>query len=746
MRTTTITIGGALLGIAVLLPCEAHASAALAERQPPLEITPATGSIVIDARLDETAWQEARRVTLDYETRPAENVPARAKTEGFITYDDANLYVAFIAHDPDPSLIRAHLTDRDKMFQDDFVGVVLDTFNDQRRGFEFFVNPLGVQGDLFQDDINQVEDETYDTIWESAGRITEEGYIVEMAIPFRSLRFEGTAAAQTWGIDFVRIYPRDERRQFRMYKADRNLACYLCEFRKFSGFAGIDSGNGLEITPTVTASRTQARPDYGTPYGDADSETEPGVDLSFGITPNVILNATLNPDFSQVEADVAELDVNNQFALFYPERRPFFLEGQDLFDDLFDLVYTRNIADPDYGAKITGKEGSHAFGAFFTDDSITNLIFPGAQRDDFESFDFESRNAVARYRYDLASNSAIGAFATQREGDGYSNRVSGVDALWRFTASDHLAAEYLSSTTEYPADIAADFEQPDGAFDGDAWYLGYERNLRNYFLYANHHVIDENFRADLGFVPRVGYEQSVAGGGYKWLGEEDSWYRQLQWNGDIDATYDSSGQELEREFETYFSFNGAMQSFVELGFIRRRQFYDGVMYYQTLRQVYVETFPSAMLSYGFYVREGDEIDFENSQPGTLLQIEPWIQLKPGRHLSVNLDYRYQALDVAGGELFTAKITELRGTWQFNTRLFLRWIAQHRDVERDPSLYIEAVDARTRSWANQVLLSYKVNPRTLLYVGYSDGHDAINEDPLERQTETLFLKLSYAWQL
>src|SRR5690606_19291606 len=155
--------------------------------------------------------------------------------------------------------------------------------------------------------------------------------------------------------------------QFRAYKADRNLACYLCEFQKFRGFAHADPGRNVEIVPTLTSIRSEGRPDYGQPFDGGESDIEPGLDVQWGITPNVIFNGTLNPDFSQVEADSAQLDVNNQFALFFPERRPFFLEGQDLFEDPFGLVYTRNVADPDYGAKVTGKEGSHAFGAFFTD-------------------------------------------------------------------------------------------------------------------------------------------------------------------------------------------------------------------------------------------------------------------------------------------------------------------------------------------------------------------------------------------
>lgn len=731
----------------LLLPmvCEA-ADRSLQERKAPLDVPRASSEITIDAVLNEPAWQGARRTTLDYETWPAENVPARAETEAFVTYDDENLYIAFIAHDPDPSQIRAYLSDRDRMFDDDFVGVILDTFNDERRGFEFFVNPLGVQGDLFKDDIQGTEDSSFDAIWDSAGRITDSGYIVEMAIPFRSLRFRNGGGAQVWGIEFTRIYPRGERHQFRAYRADRDLACYLCEFQKYRGFAGVDPGNNIELTPTVTALRTESRPEYAQPFDPAETDVEPGLDFSWGITPNVIFNATLNPDFSQVEADSAQLDVNNQFALFFPERRPFFLEGQDLFDEAFSLVYTRNVADPDYGAKITGKEGDHAFGAFFTDDRVTNLIFPGPQGNDFESFDMATHNAVARYRHDLGNNSTIGALATRREGDGYRNTVQAADIFYRLTDSDRLTAELAASQSEYPLTIAQDFDQPLGAFSDNAWHLEYERNKREYFLVARHTDIGEDFRADLGFLPQVGYRKTVAGAGYFWHGEEGDWYRRLRVSGDYDFTFDQHGQELERELEAYVGMNAGMQSYVELGAVRRRQFYDGVTYYQTLNSFYGEMRPNGALAFGGYARRGDAIDFANSRPGTEFRIEPWVDLRLGRHFAVNLNYRFQTMDVAGGRLFTARVAETRATWQFSTRMFLRWISQYRDVDRDRSLYIDDVDARSRGWANQLLLSYKINPRTLVFAGYSDGLEAIDGDPLEVQQQTLFLKLSYAWQL
>ena len=182
-------------------------------RQKQYRIQRTTDAIRVDAVLDESAWGSAEPMEFDAETSPGENIAPPARTIGYMTYDDENLYVAFRAFDPDPKEISAHLSDRDQAFTDDFIGVVLDTFNDDRRAFEFFVNPLGVQMDLTMDDVNRNEDSSWDTIWETAGRITREGYIVEMAIPFRSLRYGSNdeRGQQTWGINFRRTIRRNSR-------------------------------------------------------------------------------------------------------------------------------------------------------------------------------------------------------------------------------------------------------------------------------------------------------------------------------------------------------------------------------------------------------------------------------------------------------------------------------------------------------------------------------------------------------
>src|SRR5688500_12981793 len=204
-----------------------------------LRINRTNSAITIDGVLDEAAWKNALQFDLEYETRPGENTKAPVRTQCLMTHDSDALYVAFRAYDPESSKIRAHYTDRDLAFQDDFVGVVLDTFNDDRRAFEFFVNPLGVQMDLIQDDTNRNEDESWDAIWSTAGRITAEGYIVEMAIPFTSIRFPKSDAEQTWGVDMVRIYPRSARHRLGLQGQDRNRNCYLCQSSRVTGFRGI---------------------------------------------------------------------------------------------------------------------------------------------------------------------------------------------------------------------------------------------------------------------------------------------------------------------------------------------------------------------------------------------------------------------------------------------------------------------------------------------------------------------------
>jgi len=704
----------------------------------------------IDGKLDDAAWRDALVLELKYETRPGENTPATVRTRVYMTYDADAIYIAFDAEDPDPSKIRARLRDRDRAFDDDFVGLVVDPFDDHLRAFEFFVNPLGVQMDLFMDDATGNEDDSWDAIWDSAGLVDARGYVVEIAIPMRALRFAGGGAEQQWAFDLLRFHPRELRRRLSIHPMERGRNCYLCQSIHIRGFEGITPGNNLEIVPSLVATESDARPAPGSPMVPGDVQVEPSLDVHWGVTPNVILNATLNPDFSQVETDSAQLSTNTQFALFYPEKRPFFLEGADIFNTTLQAVYTRNIAEPDYGVKVTGKEGAHAFGAFAADDQVLNLLFPGSQGSGFGSFPIATQNEVARYRRDMGEGSTLGGLVTHRSGADaagqlYENLVFGADGLWRFDKANSLTFQGLVSQTQYPDAIAIAESQPFGSFGDHAWRAEYDRDTREYSFYAVYWDVGREFRADMGFMPQVDFTKPVVGGRRNWY-PTGGFFNKVALYGDWDMTHDQAGQFLEREYELWLSADGKMQSYLELGVIDRAQFYNGQTFPYTQYSYYGEFTPRGWISAGFWLLTGGTIDFDNTQAADQVRFEPWVTLRPGTHLNLNLTSRRQELEVTGGSLFTAQVYELNATWQFDQRSYLRLISQDFQVDRDPSLYTFPVDARAHDLANQLLFAYKINPQTVAYVGYSDGYYALDQDPLEQQQRTYFLKLSYAWLL
>ena len=489
--------------------------AAAAQGPSTFEIPRTSAAPVIDGRVDPAEWAGAARVEVDIEYQPADNRPADVRAEALIMEDGETLFVAFLAEDPDTSSIRAYFKDRDAIVVDDWMSVVLDTFNDERRAYAFTVNPLGVQADAIFDDVNGRLDDSWNGIWDSAGRIIESGYSVELAIPFKQLRFSDTDSVQTWGVDFVRRYPRDQVTMISSNPRDRDISCYLCQIAKADGFDNLERGRNLEIIPTVTASASKDRPSGQGDWLGAD-ESEGGLDVRWGITPDMYLNATLNPDFSQVEADSPQLDVNNTFALFFPERRTFFLDGSDYFETRQNLVHTRTIAEPEYGAKLTGKSGAHTFGLLAANDRSTSFVIPGSLRSSTASLgDTPSDVAIGRYRADIFGNSTIGALVTDRQGSGYRNTVMSLDTLLRPTDQDTIAIQAMRSRSSYPGQIQRDFgQQADIA--GDNLFVEYSHADRRWDWRVGYFDVGEDFRADLGFINRVDYKHVVTTVGHTW--------------------------------------------------------------------------------------------------------------------------------------------------------------------------------------------------------------------------------------
>jgi hypothetical protein len=718
---------------------------------PPVRVPRAASPVRIDGVLDEAAWANAVVIPVDIEFRPGENTPAPVETACLLTYDDRALYAAFRAADPRPAEIRAHLSDRDQAHRDDNVGILLDTFNDQRRGFEFFVNPLGVQMESSVTDIsggNESEDESWDAIWESAGRITADGYEVEIAIPFTTLRFVGGDAEKVWGFAAVRNHPRSVRAGYVSMPVERTRNCWVCQWGKIVGFEGIRPGRNLELDPTVTGQRTEAladEDDITSPLV-TDSTAEVGVSARWGVTPNLSLNAAVNPDFSQVEADAARLDVNTRFALFYPEKRPFFQEGADFFGTPLDAVYTRTVADPSWGVKLTGKPGAQAVGVFVARDAVTNLVFPSNQGSEGDSLDQPATAGVVRYRRDLGESSTVGVLATDREGESYANRVAGVDAVFRLGTTDSVELQLLGSRTRYPDQLAADHGQPQGEFDGSAFHLEYSHETRDWGAWLELEDLSEGFRADLGFIPRVDVRGGEAGVQRVWWREGGSWFTRIATGAEVSRVEDHTGRLTDQEAQLFLNYEGPLQSTGIVELVRAKEYFDGVTYDLDQGFFFVNVRPTGDVTCSIRVSGGDAIDYENSRPATQLRIGPEGTLNVGRHLFFGAEHELEELHVEGGRLYRANLSQLKAVYQFNVRTFVRVILHRLDVRRDPALYVDAADARTERLFAQLLFSYKINPQTVFFLGTSDTRDGTELIDMTTTNRTVFVKLGYAWLL
>lgn len=751
----------------VLLAILAGIPAAWAEREPH-RVPRVDAAVRLDGVLDDELWGEALVLEPSYETSPGENVPAPVRTEAFLAYDDDHLYVAFRAYDPEPRRIVANLTDRDKIDSDDRVMVKLDTFNDQRRFYVFAANPLGVQADF-------IESQTgggggWDGIWKSAGRVTEGGYEVEMAIPFHCLGFQRREGDQVWGVDLSRSYPRDVNHQISLFPVDRDNTCVMCQAEKLIGFDGATPGRNLEVDPTFSSVATERREGDG--FTGADPSSDLGLTLRWGFTPNMTVSATLHPDFSQVEADAAQLEVNQRFALYYPEKRPFFLEGADFFTTRISAIHTRALADPAWGVKLSGKEGPHSLGVFVVEDEVTNLIFPGPQSSSRGFLDQSNTSSAVRYRRDLGKrDSTVGAVLTHRESGGYRSSLAGFDADWRITKEDRFRVQVLGSETQYPPEVAAAYGQDDGHVDGSAFELFYNHSSRDYTWIALLSGFEPGFRADLGFVPQTGYRQTYLIGQRTFYGDAERWFTKIRLRGNyLYREGYGDGPALQDEAFVSLAYEGPLRSetgftYVVDGEMNFREPPAGSGYFPVkttdLVDSWLSFWPASSLHLSLYFTRGGDIDVEHVRPAVFTYFEADASFQPSRRLSFTAKHTLYDLDVDpwtvkilpsgpvdmdGGRLLSGKISELRTVFQFSRRSFLRAILQHVDYRYNPELYAFPVEERFRHLFTQLLFSYKFNPQTVIFAGYSDNRLGDPSGTLQQTDRTFFLKLGYAWVL
>jgi hypothetical protein len=734
-----------------LLAVPAVAEESVPTVPPPLTLPrTAPGSITLDGDLSDPGWQQAARIDTFFETVFGDNRAPGVETVALVTYDDRYLYLAVRCDDPAPSRIRAPFVDRDNVFgTDDNVAIFLDTRNDHRSAQEFRVNPRGIQGDAIYNDANGNEDFSPDFYYATAAKMTERGWQAELRIPLSSLRYP-KADPQTWGIIVWRNYPREFRYALYSSPQPRGANCLICRTRELTGISGLPSSGHLVAAPYASAQDVARAPEPGAPLKDEPTDTNLGLDVKWSPSASTALDATLNPDFSQVEADVAQIAVNNRFALFFPEKRPFFLEGVDLFDTPIQAVYTRTITSPRWGSRVTGKLGSSAFTLLVAQDrGGGSVVLPAPKSSDLTPQDFRSLVGIGRVRRDFGA-SFLGALYSGRalEGGGH-NQVFGPDFQWRPSQSDAVTGQLLLSDTRTPQrpDLASEWDGRKLA--GHAASIEWTHNTQTLDWAARYRDFDDGFRADEGFVPQVGYRSARGVTGYRLFPKGLLSFARPFVSGEFQ--WDRQGALITQHVFPGVFVIGRRNLQAELDLNLDRVRVGDALLSKTQLAYFAQVDPSRRVPRislnGFL---GEELDFAGGRVGHGGQLTAVGTLRPSDHLTLETVSDIQWLNVraasgADARLFTAQVQRLKATYNASARLFLRLIGQFVTTTRAPALYPFPVARKDAVFSGSALFSYRLNWQTALFIGYGDDRALDSRDELVRTGRQLFFKLSYAYQ-
>lgn len=735
----------------VLISSSAGAFAAShTSKQPPTSVLPdVTKWAGSGPGLAPAAWDHALRLRIAYEISPVANRSAPVKTLVLAAYTRTALWVQFQAHDPDPAAVRVHYRRRDQLSStsDDYVGFVISPFNDTQWAYEFFCTAGGSETDLFRQGNNEYT--SFNAIWNCAARRTTYGYEVTIELPFRSLKFPATAKPQTWRLFMYRNWPRNFRYQLSGINFDQNDSCLLCQARIVHTETPITaSGANVQLIPAATLSRTDQRVSPSSPtLVKGAPQLSGGLDARWQIRPDLEWSATLNPNYSEVAPDVLQLTVNRRFAILYPENRPFFQQGTWVFNTPLDLVDTRQVADPHWATKLVGQVGANAMGALVANDSITNILLPGPENSNLQSFDFGTRDGLLRYRRDFPGNSSIGFLATARQGGGYSNGVFSIDSGWQLDSSDALGFQAAGSDTDYPDAVATALGTAPGRVRGNAWELNFDRERTNYSATLQLTQLSQGFRADFGFIPQVGYLEALPQIKTTWYGPKNAWYQQWGVGSFLDwYRQTGGGPVLQRETQIFAYLHTYGASDIQLMARHNDVYVKGTTFGLNQLELYGTAQPVAWLYTQLDAIAGTGIDYEGARSGGLLSIAPQLTLDVGSHFQAVFVGAFERLNVSGGRLYTANLYDLRLTWNFNSRTFVRVIGQEQDIRRNVSLYPAGTASRTCTLATQWLFGYELNPWTSLYAGFTNGYLATGNAGLGQQQRTFFVKASYDFQV
>ncbi len=678
-------------------------------------------------------WDGAGRAELRYQVQPGDNAPPSERTEVLLAADAAHLYVAFVAFDSEPSTIRARVSRRDDVFQDDYVTVHLDTFDDRRRAYVFHFNPVGVQSDGLYNEGTAVGrdwaanvDASWDGVLVSKGVVNGEGYVVEVAIPFATLRYQA-GPGKAFGLHLSRWISRKAESVY-WRPISRDASSLLVQMGRLTGLEGIGERRTLDLIPEAVGWVTDLRQPGGTE--DRDPDGEPGLTATWAMTPNMTLSGAANPDFSQIEADVPQIEVNQRFPLFYPEKRPFFLEGDQYFRSPGALTFvdTRQIVDPDWGSKLAGKAGRQSVGLLAASDQAPGeRPVAGAL-----ALGENALFGIARYQRDLLRNSTWGGFATTRRFAGSSNTVLATDGQLRSRVSV-LGFQVARSWTSDPGTEAR---------GGSATYLWYEWQGRHLRIFVNDQRVTEDYANLTGFVRRSGFRANSANLGWEFQPAPATWWvkvrpfvairRLATTTGLLDESYIDPGLDLTLArnitFYVYHSFHTDSFGVREYG-------YDF-----NVIDSHLKPFKRIGLEWRLQWGEGVNFDPARTLVGDALDWSFALTLKPNDRWSNEALWLKSRLreKQTGQTLFNQDIARLRTAFQFTRDHGARLIGEY--------------DTRARRLSLSLLYSYTPRPNSAVYLGYGDllyeGLDPNELTPRpgwNRLRQQLFLKVSYGYR-
>ncbi|MBP7586700.1 MAG: carbohydrate binding family 9 domain-containing protein [Thermoanaerobaculia bacterium] len=740
--------------LAFVLPT-AHlaGSAAHAAMGPEIRITRTATPVVVDGDLSDPIWQTAEPITDWLETNPGDNIAPKVRSVAWLAYDDDFFYAAFEFDEPDPKAIRAPLGDRDNVRSyTDYGGVIVDSQNDGHTAQMFLANARGIQYDALTNDASG-EDNAPDYFWDSAAKITATGWVLEIRIPFSSLRYTEPDPAQ-WGILLYRNRPRDFRYQMFTSRLPRDSNCFICNARPLVGLAGLSAGSHYVVAPYVSANQSATPSNgLGSPLAWNSSEFDGGVDAKWIPNPSTVIDATVNPDFSQIESDAGQISANERFALFFPEKRPFFLEGVNLLATPIQAVYTRTFTAPSFGLRATGGTASTKYTALVgQDDGGGSVILPGPEGSGFADQDFESLISVARVRHDF-SKAFVSFLYTGRDNEGSagggSNRVAGPDFEWRPTPQDTITGQFLYSWTETPErpDLAAEW---DGRkLSGHAAKLWANHATETWDLFGQYEDFSDDFRADNGFVPQVGYRMLYVESGRTWH-PVDKKVSRLRLFTVADRAETQSGELLSQEIVPGFGLDATWNSFVRFEFAFDEVVNQGEQFERFQFRPRFEIRPGKIVQQvTLQAVYGDDVDFANNRPAEGWRATLTADLQPTNHLALGLSAARRTLDVEAhglaGTLFTADLARLRAVYTFNAKSWLRLIAEYQTIDRDPALYDFDVRPTSGDFGGSAVFAYKLNWQTVLFLGVGDERTQDPNGDLQALGREAFFKISYAFQ-